>query len=40
VSRPAQQLDTAAAEVLVELEFHAARSWGTGMMRSRAASAP
>jgi hypothetical protein len=36
----AQQLGTTAAEVLVELEFHAARSCGTGMMRSRAASAP
>src|SRR3954468_18192588 len=35
-----QQLQATASDVLVELELHATRSVGTGMMRSRAASAP
>jgi hypothetical protein len=35
-----EQLQPTAPDILVELEFHAAWSVGTGTMRSRAASAP
>jgi len=35
-----KQLPATAPDILVELELHAARSLGTGTMRSRAASAP
>ena len=35
-----EQLSATAPDILVELELHAARSVGTGTMRSRAASAP
>lgn len=36
----AQKLDTASADILIDLELHPADSTGTGMIRSRAASAP
>jgi hypothetical protein len=35
-----QELQATVSDVLVKLELHATRSVGTGMMRSRAASAP
>ena len=35
-----EQLPATTPDILVELELHAARSLGTGTMRSRAASAP
>jgi hypothetical protein len=35
-----QKLPAMASYVLVKLDLHATRSVGTGMMRSRAASAP
>jgi hypothetical protein len=40
VAGSADQIGRTPAEILVELEFHAALSVGTGMIRSRAASAP
>jgi hypothetical protein len=40
VTRVAQKLQTATPDILIELKFHAALLGGTGMMRSRAASAP
>ncbi len=40
VAGSADQIGRAPAEILVELEFHAAVSAGTGMICSRAASAP
>jgi hypothetical protein len=40
VAGGADQISRAPAEILVELKFHAAFSVGTGMTRSRAASAP
>jgi len=40
VSGPAQQFSPALADVLVELESHAAWTVGTGTIRSRATSAP
>ncbi len=40
VSSLAQQLSPALADILVELESHAASTVGTGTMRSRATSAP
>jgi len=35
-----QKLNTSLADVFIKLELHATFSVGTGMMRSRAASAP
>jgi hypothetical protein len=35
-----QEIDAASADVFIDLEFHSAGSTGTGMMHSRAASAP
>lgn len=40
VTGPAKKLDPVAANILVELELHPLVPIGTGMMRSRAASAP
>jgi hypothetical protein len=40
VARRFEQLPSAASNVFVELELHARPVIGTGMMRSRAASAP
>ena len=40
VARGPQQVLAALPDVLIELEPHATRSVGTGMMRSLAASAP
>jgi len=35
-----QEFDTASADVLIDLDIHSAGSTGTGMIRSRDASAP
>jgi hypothetical protein len=35
-----EKLNAAAADILIDLELHSAGSTGTGMIRSRAASAP
>jgi hypothetical protein len=40
VAGPPQEFGDAVAEVFVELNPHTAGSTGTGMIRSRAASAP
>jgi hypothetical protein len=40
VARPLEKFDTALADVFVDLEPHTVGSIGTGINRSRAASAP